>query len=145
MLKEWGHGIGNGARTPDGRYFVFNAYAGERLDLSALPEKTGFFHSREAEPIRLTSGPLSYRISVISRNGERIFAAGSVQRGELVYYDATARQFLPFLSGVSAYSIRFSRDGKWAVYNSYPDYAAVAEPRRWNRSTATLLPSACGQ
>jgi hypothetical protein len=102
---------------------VFNAYTGERLDLWALPEKAGFFHPREAEPIRLTSGPLSFRVPILSRNGERIFADGRAERGELVHYDATARQFLPSLGGISAYSIRFSRDGKWAVYNSYPDYA----------------------
>ncbi|MGA3201595.1 MAG: hypothetical protein ABSF12_03760 [Bryobacteraceae bacterium] len=126
MLKDWGHDRGNvgiGAWTPDGRYFMFQAGSLERLDLWALPEKAGFFHSREAEPIRLTSGPLSYRWPVLSRDGERIFAEGRTQHGELVHYDATARQFLPFLGGISAFDIRFSRDGKWVIYNSYPDNA----------------------
>jgi Tol biopolymer transport system component len=30
-------------------------------------------------------------------------------------------QFLPFLSGVSAESVSFSKDGQWVAYSSYPD------------------------
>lgn len=36
-------------------------------------------------------------------------------------YDSKSRQFVPFLSGISAVEPTFSRDGKWVAYASYPD------------------------
>jgi len=42
-------------------------------------------------------------------------------RGELVRYDGRSHQFVPFLSGISATDVTFSRDGKWITYQSYPD------------------------
>jgi Tol biopolymer transport system component len=43
------------------------------------------------------------------------------QRGELVRYDAASKQFLPFLGGISASDVSFSRDGKWVAYTTIPD------------------------
>jgi hypothetical protein len=79
-----------------------------------------FHHSRE--PIRLATGPLSYSGTLPSRDGKQIFVIGTKQRGELVRYDMNSRQFLPFLSGISAIGPTFSRDGKWVAYTSYPDH-----------------------
>jgi Tol biopolymer transport system component len=42
-------------------------------------------------------------------------------RSEIVRYDPKARQFVPFLSGMSAGDLDFSRDRKWITYVSYPD------------------------
>jgi eukaryotic-like serine/threonine-protein kinase len=56
-----------------------------------------------------------------SRDGKRLFALATRQRGELVRYDSKSRQFLPLLSGISAVEPTFSRDGKWVAYASYPD------------------------
>ena len=36
-------------------------------------------------------------------------------------YDSNSRQFIPYLSGMSAISLGFSRDGQWLAYSSYPD------------------------
>jgi Tol biopolymer transport system component len=33
-----------------------------------------------------------------------------------------ANQFLPFLSGISAFNPTFSRDGNWVAYTTYPDH-----------------------
>jgi Tol biopolymer transport system component len=33
------------------------------------------------------------------------------------------KQFVPFLSGISAFNPTFSRDGNWVAYTSYPDHA----------------------
>ncbi len=57
-----------------------------------------------------------------SRDGKQIFAIGAKQRGELVRYDVNAKQFVPFLFGISAFDPTFSRDGKWVAYTSYPDH-----------------------
>ena len=46
---------------------------------------------------------------------------GTQPRAELVRYDPTAKQFVPFLGGISATDVAFSRDGKWVAYSSVPD------------------------
>jgi Tol biopolymer transport system component len=53
--------------------------------------------------------------------GGKIFVSGSQDRGELVRYDVATKQFVPFLDGISATDLSFSRDGKWVVYVSIPD------------------------
>src|SRR5207342_650265 len=53
----------------------------------------------------------------------RIFEDGFVPRGELIRCDGKTRDFKPFLGGISAGEVDFSRDGKWVVYVSYPDRA----------------------
>jgi Tol biopolymer transport system component len=42
-------------------------------------------------------------------------------RGELVRWDSQSREFRPFLSGIQASALDFSRDGKWVVYVTFPD------------------------
>lgn len=129
LLKGWqgfrdlGRLSGRGNWTADGRYFVFSASTEGRQDLWALREKTGLFDPKHPDPIRLTNGPLSYRAPLPSSDMTRIFALGTVRRGELVRFDSAAHEFVPFLSGVSAIEIAFSRDGNWAVYTLYPDHS----------------------
>jgi hypothetical protein len=54
-------------------------------------------------------------------DGKQVFARCEKQRGELVHYDRKLNQFVPFLGGISATDVAFSRDGVWIVYVSYPD------------------------
>jgi Tol biopolymer transport system component len=61
--------------------------------------------------------------SVPSRDGKTLFAIGGGPLGEVVRYDAKSQQFLPFLSGISAIQLGFSKDGQWVAYASYPDGA----------------------
>jgi Tol biopolymer transport system component len=44
-----------------------------------------------------------------------------LRRGELVRYESSSRRFAPFLSGISAGELDFSRDGQWVAYVSYPE------------------------
>ena len=46
---------------------------------------------------------------------------GVQQRAELVRYDAKSGDFAPYLGGISAGDVDFSRDGQWVTYVSYPD------------------------
>ena len=123
MLVRWpgAHEAGAGTWTADGHYFIFLSGDEQRLDLWALPEKTGLW-DRQAEPIRLTSGPLSYGLPALSRDGDKIYAVGTTRRGELVRFDAGTGQPGPFLSGLPAIYEVFSRDGQWMAYISYPDH-----------------------
>ncbi len=103
--------------TTDGRYYFFSS----GTDIWALPEKEDFFHKRDPLPTRLTTGPLAFSSPVPSLDGKKLFVVGQQFRGELVRYDSRAKQFVPFLSGISAGELDFSRDGKWVTYVSYPE------------------------
>ncbi len=70
-----------------------------------------------------------------------IFAIGTKRRGELVRYDMKSRQFLPFLSGISATDPTFSKDGKWVAYLSYPDHTLWRSRADGNRLHAIDLSS----
>ncbi len=113
-------GLCCGRWSSDGKYFIYRTSHEGRQDLWALLDQTGFFR-RSQGPVRLTNGPLSYSGACPSRDGKQIFAIGAKLRSELVHYDEKSRQFLPFLSGISAVNPTFSRDGKWVAYTSYPD------------------------
>lgn len=107
--------------TSDGRYYIFEVQLpGGTIDLWAMRDATSPFH-RKPEPVQLTTGPLWYTDVVSSPDSKRIFANGALLQGELVRYDSPSRQFVPYLSGVSAGEADFSPDGQWIVYVSYPD------------------------
>ncbi len=110
-----------GKWTRDGRYFLFQAQRDETADLWALDERSGLFHSGNKEPIQLTSGPMNVSNPVPSRDGKRIFVQGWSPRSEVVRWDATTGQFNPYLGGISAMGLDFSRDGKWVAYNDGSD------------------------
>ena len=107
--------------TPDGRYFVFSAVRNNRADLWAMREKGDLLHKVSREPVRLTAGPLNMEAPQPTADGKKILAVGSQQRAEVVRYDVKAAQFLPFLGGVSAVGVSFSRDGRWLSYIKWPE------------------------
>ena len=110
-----------GTWTPDGKYYLFQANRGSRSDIWAIREKGDFFHKVNRQPIQLTAGPLSYLVPQPSGDGKRIFAVGVQPRAELVRYDVKSHQFVPYMGGISAGQVSFSRDGQWLVYASYPE------------------------
>ena len=124
LFHRWSDSVGEqaGNWTPDGKYFLFQVEHAGRWDLWALPEKASLLH-RPAAPVQLTNGPLSYEYPISSRTGHQIFAVGSKKHGELVRYDVKSRQFTSYLSGISAVESRVSPDGKWVVYESYPEHS----------------------
>ena len=66
---------------------------------------------------------MSYVAPAISPDGRTIFALGRPPRagGELVRYDSASGLFVPFLGGLSARDVEFSRDGRWVAYVRHPD------------------------
>jgi Tol biopolymer transport system component len=56
-----------------------------------------------------------------SKDGKKLFVVGTLPRGELTRYDAKSGNFSAFLSGISADSVSFSKDGQWVAYVSFPD------------------------
>jgi serine/threonine protein kinase/Tol biopolymer transport system component len=117
-----GNGAAHGSWTPDGKYFVFATftYSG-RGDIWAMRERGDWLHKVSYEPVQLTSGPLSFEVPQPSVNGKKIFVVGSQLRSELVRYDSRSGQFIPYLGGISATQVSFSRDGRWISYVSFPE------------------------
>jgi eukaryotic-like serine/threonine-protein kinase len=107
--------------TLDGRYYVFQAFRDDTANIWALRERGGLFGSKTQEPVQLTTGPMNVGSPVASRDGKKLFVQGWKPRGELVRYDAKSGQFTPYLSGLSAMGLDFSRDGEWVAYNDASD------------------------
>ena len=71
--------------------------------------------------MQLTTGPMNVGNPVPSRDGKKLFVQGWRPRGELLRYDAKSKQLTPYLSGISAMGLDFSRDGEWVAYNDASD------------------------
>jgi eukaryotic-like serine/threonine-protein kinase len=114
-----------GRWSPDGGFFVFLAgpprQAYPEGQLYALDERRGLFRRPANQPVRLTFGPTEWSPPVFSKDGKKIFTTGSTRRGELVRFDPKSGQFQPFLGGISADLIAFSKDGQSVAYVTYPD------------------------
>jgi len=122
LLPGWHQAPGEccGNWTPDGKYFLFMAFHASR-EIWALPERVGLLHKSTSQPLRVTNGPLSYSSPVLSRDGHRLFVVGEQPRAELSRYDPRSKQFMPFLSGISAGELDFSRDAQFLTYVTYPE------------------------
>jgi eukaryotic-like serine/threonine-protein kinase len=123
VLPGWGNPPSEccGAWTPDGRYYFFLNSTASAANVWAMREPAGPFHQHSSTPFQLTTGPLSFESLVPSADGKKLFVSALQGRGELVRYDLKSKQFVPFLAGISAGELEFSRDGKWVTYVSYPD------------------------
>jgi DNA-binding winged helix-turn-helix (wHTH) protein/Tol biopolymer transport system component len=115
-----------GIWTPDGDFYLFlSANSSERrgipaFQLWALDERHAWLRKAAPGPIQLTFGPMTWETPVASRDGRQVFIKGNDIRGELVRYNRETRQMEPFLGGISADMLDFSRDGKYVVYASFP-------------------------
>jgi DNA-binding winged helix-turn-helix (wHTH) protein/Tol biopolymer transport system component len=132
VIPGW-HGLSAnccGRWTSDGKFFLFLSDG----QIWALDERRGLLRKPPDKPIQLTQGPISwgrppgkYLSSAFwggpipSKDGSKIFALGFSPRGELSRFDATTKQFQPFLGGISAQGVVFSKDGKSIAYVSYPE------------------------
>ena len=64
---------------------------------------------------------MAFALTGATPDGKKLILGGYDQRGELVHYDASSKQFVPFLGGLAAYDVVFSRDGKSIAYVSLLD------------------------
>jgi Tol biopolymer transport system component/DNA-binding winged helix-turn-helix (wHTH) protein len=148
LLPQWPISHCCGRWTPDGSFFVFMSGVGKLVGASAylnsqfwiIDERRGL----SPQPLQLTSGPIGWCCITPSRDGKTIFATGVIVRGELVRFDAKSRQLQPYLGGISAEFLSYSRDGKSMAYVTYPDgnlwQANGDGSRRVQLSGATAYP-----
>jgi serine/threonine protein kinase/Tol biopolymer transport system component len=109
-----------GVWTPDGKYFLYQSTRDGTTNIWAIREGKGLFRTARPQPVQLTAGPLAFMGPTLTPDGKRLFAVGVQNRGELMRYDPKSRQFVSYLSGVSAEGLDFSRDGEWVTYVSFP-------------------------
>ncbi|HTF62618.1 MAG TPA: winged helix-turn-helix domain-containing protein [Edaphobacter sp.] len=124
--SQWG-----GQWTLDGEFFLFVSGSIGSMNrfpnynhggqLWAIDERRGRLRPAIAEPIQLTSGPMVWGPAVSARDGHTIFSRGMSRRGELVRYDKRSNHFDPYLRGISAEMVAFSRDGRYVAYVTFPD------------------------
>jgi serine/threonine protein kinase len=108
--------------TPDGKYFLFlSQHGGRFMTVWTIREKGDFLRRPDPTPVQLISGAMHMWDAVASKDGKKIFVLGGNPRGEMVRYDTKSGQFVPFLGGISAISVAFSRDEEWATYTTFPD------------------------
>ncbi len=109
-----------------------------------MDEQRRLFRRRSAEPVQLTFGPIEWNSPVFSKDGTKIFASGSTSRGELIRFHSKSNQFQPFLGGISAEFLSFSKDGQSVAYISYPEGAVwkanTDGSQRMQLTSATMTP-----
>jgi Tol biopolymer transport system component/DNA-binding winged helix-turn-helix (wHTH) protein len=116
VLPAWWAGQDYGQWAQDGRFFFVSSG-----QIWIIDERHLLFRRSSDQPVQMTSGPIRWDSPIPSKDGKTIFASGVTPRGELIRFDAQSRQFQPFLAGISADFVSFSRDGKSVAYVSYPD------------------------
>jgi Tol biopolymer transport system component/DNA-binding winged helix-turn-helix (wHTH) protein len=107
--------------TPDGRYFLFETTLRGGSKIWAQRERRFFWDTASSQPVQLTSVPPNFFMGVPAMDGKKLVVTAAQPRAELVRYDVHLRQFVPFLSGISAGDVAFSRDGDQLVYVRYPE------------------------
>ena len=103
--------------------FFFQAVSEGRNDVWViLPRR--WLPWASTEPVRLTSGPLSFSAPSVNPDDSReLFVLGTSPRAELVRFDSSSGRFVPYLGGISVEGVDFSRDGQWFAFTAYPDGA----------------------
>ena len=116
-----------GSRTPDGRYYLFVSWKNlpgsgsfPAPDIWAVKERNGLLRRPSGPPVQLTVGPLHFSNPVSSLDGKVLFAVSNSNRGELMRYDRKTQQLSPYLTGISAEGVNFSKDGAWMTYVTWP-------------------------
>jgi DNA-binding winged helix-turn-helix (wHTH) protein/Tol biopolymer transport system component len=119
-----------GRWTPDGDFFLFvsgerAAFAGylQGAQIWVLDERHGGMRPPNPRPTQLTNGPTIWTDLVMSRDGRTAYSVGLTIRGQLVRLDPASKQLLPYLAGISAEYVDFSRDGKYLAYVTFPEGA----------------------
>jgi DNA-binding winged helix-turn-helix (wHTH) protein/Tol biopolymer transport system component len=111
-----------GRWTRDGKYFAFLSTGpnGQGNEIWALDERRGLFRHPSPTPVQLTSGATFWDIPVSDRDGKTLFSQGGTFRGQLSRLNAHKKEFEPFLGGISALGVTFSKDLHSIAYVAYP-------------------------
>ena len=112
--------VAQGIWSPDGRYYFFQSWDGDRFNLWVASEARSWLRGKMRFR-QLTVGPLGYGAPTVSKDGRHLYAVGVEPHGELSVYDQRKGSYVPYLNGLSACFLDFSRDGQWIAYVLYPE------------------------
>jgi Tol biopolymer transport system component/DNA-binding winged helix-turn-helix (wHTH) protein len=129
-----------GEWSPDGRYYFFETERNGQSRIWALRESHSFW-TRSPAPVPLTTVPPNFYVGTPSEDGKKLFVTASDPRAELVRYDSSSRQFVPFLSGISAGDVEVSRDGRMLTYVRYPEQTLWRSKTDGSEATQLTGPS----
>lgn len=144
-----------GRWTRKGEFFLFlaggNNQKGPNVggfeQIWASDERHSFFGQTSSSPYPLTSGPIHWGTPIPSGDSRKIFAVGTTPRAELARYDAMSKRIEPYLGGISAEFLSFSKDGRQIAYVTYPDgslWRAKADGRdRVQLTSPPIRPAVC--
>ncbi len=121
IFKEHADSLAMGNWSFDSRYFFFLSWDGDRFNLWVSSEERHWWKRGPPPSRQLTFGPLWIGTPSVSRDGRQVYAIGKEPHGELVVYDQRTGEFVPYLGGISACYVDYSRDGQWITYVSYPE------------------------
>lgn len=123
LLSDWNNPPSEccGTWTADGKHYVFQSTRDGQTNIWVMGGIYSGFGGSDASPVQLTVGPTDSLAPVPSRDGKKLFVVGVMPHGELSRYDSSSGQFVPYLSGISAEQVDFSRDGRWITYVAYPE------------------------
>jgi Tol biopolymer transport system component len=120
FLGSWQHANAAccGKWSADGHYYIFQVTQNVPTTVTtlwALSER-----ARNAVPVQMTNGPMSFGNVSLAQDNKRLFAVGVRPVGQPIKY-AGKGNFVPLLPGISATDLDFSPDGKWVTYVAIPE------------------------
>ena len=69
----------------------------------------------------MTTGPISWSQPIPGKGGKTIFSKGEPIAASSAVSTQRTKQLQPYLGGISAQDVSFSKDGRSVAYVSYPD------------------------
>jgi Tol biopolymer transport system component len=118
---KYGEGECCGDWSPDGKYFVFRSSRDGVESVWLLKNKTMWFERSQKAPWLLYTSPDRLNEPRFSADGKKIYLIDYRERRELVRYDSTKGIVVPYLGGIPARHLSFSRDGQWVAYKNELD------------------------
>jgi DNA-binding winged helix-turn-helix (wHTH) protein/Tol biopolymer transport system component len=111
-----------GAWMPGSSGYVFESAGETNKDIWLLRERRLLFRQVQPEFRQLTpvGSRVQYGSPVPSPDGNRIYVTGAAVP-QLSVYDETSRRFVPYLGGIPAFAVWFSRDQKSVAYINHHD------------------------
>jgi DNA-binding winged helix-turn-helix (wHTH) protein/Tol biopolymer transport system component len=118
-LGKYPDGADCGIWLASGKFYAFRSQRGPGTGIWAMRAGRGLL-AAGSQPVLIYSAPQRLGMLAAAPDGKRMFFAAGQDRRELVRYDSRRGQFLPYLPGVSARWISFSKDGQWVTYTTVP-------------------------